>query len=402
MIGRTKLVATLEYNSTGDDDDWCVSPSSPIPAQPAPAPPSCGPSRPAIVGGQPYRLRVGVSATTNGFFARAIGLGDHTSGGCLRPAGAAVPGITTCARATVTVAAGGPKYALFTSATACSGPPDGVTFNSGSGNTVTGPVHTNSYIDRGGSSGGVLGQTGPGVYALSAGCLDGLRGSPYGNAPSTAEMVSTRQSPLSYTVTDFPCDWYWGGATSKLGPGPWYANTIPTGTFNWDQAGVAPEAGSWWVGNPWERKLNSGVYCANGDLTFGISSTRGPAGGQTSAVVTFVAYSTTPTSGRVNLTGHSAGSNFKSYRNNVLIAAFGNGTGESGAAALVEGSNMMLEGVIYAPNGEARLNEGSSGTRLAGALVAKYIGLTGSHLVVDGTVLGAGGGGGGSTVTLTQ
>lgn len=390
LLTRTSLVATLEYDN---GDGWCVSPSTQTPPLPKPTPPRCNPARPASRSGQPYRLRVGVSATTDGFFARAIGFGDSTPADCLRPTGAPVRGITTCAQAAVTVteSSGGAEYALFGNEKACGGQRDGVAVL-GSHNTVTGAVHSNSVVQWGSSSGNDLGLIAGGHHLVTVGCPHGLRGSPYGNQPETVEQTATQPMPLSHTVTDFPCDWYPGGAISRLGPGTWYANNVPSGAFKWDQAGP------WWVGNYWEPKLSPGVYCARGDITYTPYNTRGPAGGTTSAVATFVA------TGQVRFTGGASNGRFKPHRNNVFTAAFGTGVDDPGSAALVEGSSMILEGVILAPNGQAQI-KGSHNT-ITGALVAKFVSLTGSHLIIDGTgqgVLAAGSSSAGSpTIALTQ
>jgi len=145
LTGRNTMSVTLEYcakpthtdgsgnkycktDSDPKKSDWCYSPSGPQPVR-NPLVPSCADANsvtpllanpldptnaavklpPAPDSTYPFRLRVTVSSTTNGFFAAVASMNggapsapsDEAQAACVRPSGA--KGNTTCAQAIVVV-----------------------------------------------------------------------------------------------------------------------------------------------------------------------------------------------------------------------------------------------------------------------------------------------------------
>lgn len=139
LTSRTHLAVTLEYWGTREwGATWCYSPTGPRPPR-APEPPTCTlfdpspgannqpPYTPLPSPLVPFKVRVTVSSTTDGFFTRAIGarngvpsppaLADERTAACIPPLSGvkapngkqwiwtplSVPGRITCAQAVVTV-----------------------------------------------------------------------------------------------------------------------------------------------------------------------------------------------------------------------------------------------------------------------------------------------------------
>lgn len=357
LLDRTRLAVTLEYDN---GDGWCVSPSGPL-TPGTPAPPVCGPAPPPWRDDRPYRVRVSASATTEGFFVGALGLSDPAAGGCLRPA--AARGVTTCARAVVTLqtTTGGAEYAIFALEDDCAAPAasSGVAAN-GSTVTITGAVHSNSKLSVNGSSNHLNGATT--VSCANGATFNGSDNRLNGAAipPAAATRVATRPSPLSHAFADFPCTHWVGGSIS----GTRYADGL---------------AGADYALNGSGQTLASGVYCANGDITLNGSNLTGQ--------VTFVA------TGRVRFNGSNY--RFTPHRNNVLV--FSDYAG--GTAVDANGSNGTWQGVIYAPRGDA-VFDGSGSAAVNVAIVANRVRLNGSSWTLDGT--GQGVTAGRRTATLTE
>jgi Flp pilus assembly protein TadG len=365
LKSRTNVVVTLEYSTI--PGQWCHSPAS-LAQEPALDPPrsppttactlSLGTLPPLPVANHPYRVRVTASATTDGFFARSIGLGDPPPpASCLRPAGA--PGITTCAQAVVTIqtTAGGAEYAVF-ALEDCALSNTGI-FVGGSNVTITGGAHTDSNFGVPGSN----------IYfngATTSSCVpsnDSITGSNIRvNGAAFSSDTATFDSPLGYTLADFPCT-HWA-----LGPllVPQYANGLIG--LNYTIGGS-------------NLPLAPGVYCANGDITVSGSNIYGQ--------VTFVA------TGKVIFSGSNLG--FTPRRDNVQ--AFSTYDVIGGDAVIINGSNITVQGVIYTPHADTLIS-GSNYSAFNMAIVAKRVRLTGSNLSINGT--GQGVRDGRPTVSLTE
>jgi hypothetical protein len=362
----------MEYSTT--PGQWCHSPAS-LAREPALAPPRSPPATacalqgtqpPLRVANQPYRVRVTASATTDGFFARSIGLGDlPPPAGCLRPAGA--PGITTCASAVVTIQInpGGPEYAVFAREDDCAQSNAG-TFVSGSNITITGGAHTNSEFDVSGNNIDFNGAT---TFSCPPGdnSIDGnhVRVNGAAFSSTSTDQVAQRPSPLSYTLADFPCTY---GVVGGL--------LVPVSGIPADVLLPSPYT----IGGN-NRTFPPGVYSVNGDHTLD--------GNNFSGQVTFVA------TGRVSLLGNNY--DFTPHRNNVQV--FSN-HGLSGAPAVyVDTNNLTMRGVIYAPNGVTDVH-GNNYDAFNVAIVAWRVRLTGNNLRLVGT--GQGVHEGSLTVGLTE
>jgi hypothetical protein len=112
LVQRTRLAVTLEYSTAGA---WCYSPSGPAPPRTPPVPRCALPLQgglahpPAPAANQPFKVRVTVSSTTRGLFAKALGTDNQApavasgdgSAACIQVAGAS--GATVCAQAVVAI-----------------------------------------------------------------------------------------------------------------------------------------------------------------------------------------------------------------------------------------------------------------------------------------------------------
>ncbi|QZY28123.1 Tad domain-containing protein [Nocardioides coralli] len=223
---------------------------------------------------------------------------------------------------------------------------------SGSNSTVTGGIHSNDEIKFGGNN-NVFGQ---GTYVDQVKDSNKINWNPSASNPS---KTSVRTMPATFNMADFrpTTD---GGTRSTSEPNyKWYS-----GNFTHSSGTLAP-----------------GTYVANGNIIL--------SGGTISGSYTFVAggHVTISASG-VNITAREQG-----------LAAWGNRTSgcDNNEAFSLNGSNNTINGIMYAPNGWAKV-EGSNHTMNA-AFLAKTLYVAGSNFsLTNYSTLG----GGTSGITLVR
>lgn len=237
-------------------------------------------------------------------------------------------------------------YAIFASYSNCSDSKSNEVIDfPGSSSVVTGPVHSNSGFKMGGSSNTING-------SLTYHCDKDISGS--GNSfASGPTKTGTKSPPFSYSFNDF----YPGQCTY-----------LKNGDFD------LSSDGPWWVGgSKSSKKLNPGVYCANGGKL--VLSDSGIQGTVTLAASKEV---------------HISGSNFdlSPYWNNVLIFSGDSGSGSEDAVK-ISGSGGTWRGYITATYGTVDFS-GSANLSVQGSIIAWKVKLSGSSWSLTSDESGAG------------
>ena len=221
-------------------------------------------------------------------------------------------------------AGGGGSYAIFANNSGCPG--NDTLEVSGSTNAIEGAVHSNGTLKVNGSDNTFDG-------AATSAC--GLDESGSNNSfDPPYQSTGTQPMPLNYTYSDFPCDMEFFSDTDLT--------SVPAAWLNGDKdTGV----------------LIDRVYCSTAKLTLSGSDITGN--------VTLAAQ------GEVNV----AGSNFNltGYWNDILLFTESN----SSSALDVSGSGGQWQGILFAPNGLAKV-QGSSNLSIAGSIIADQVQMSGS------------------------
>jgi hypothetical protein len=236
----------------------------------------------------------------------------------------------------------GTPFVLMAGSSSCVGNPADTLQWQGSTGTITGIVHSNSGIKMTGSSNRWTGGT---FY----GCTGAYTNTGSSNVISPAPVITAALPyPINYTWNDYCAS-------------PTYYNASGT----WDLAAN----GAWWVGGTkTSKRLNPGVYCADGAtgaITLNVQGTN-------ATNVTFVARTT------VKITD----SNFFITPNKLgtAIVAYGTGNQTINMAAAAGAA-----GVLFAPNGEANFAANGGGT-YTGSIIAKTVKVSGGGMTIVGTV----------------
>ena len=236
----------------------------------------------------------------------------------------------------------GTPFVLMAGSSSCSGNPADSLQWQGSTGTITGLVQSNSGIKMTGSSNQWTGGT-------TYGCTGAYTNTGSSNVISPAPVVASPVSyPISYTWNDY-C------AT------PTYYQS--SGTFD------LGSNGPWWVGGTkTSKRLNPGVYCAdgsNGAITLNVQST-------VANNVTLVARTSVKiTDSTFYITPNKLG---------TAIAAFGTGQQTINMAAAAGAA-----GILYAPSGEANFAANGGGT-YTGSIIAYTVKVSGGGMTIIGTV----------------
>jgi Flp pilus assembly protein TadG len=235
----------------------------------------------------------------------------------------------------------GTPFVLMAGSTTCGGSNDTIAWQAGGG-TITGLIQSNGGIKQTGSSNIWTGGT---TYA----CTGGYSNTGGSNVVSPAAALGSAISyPISYAWNDY-C------AT------PTYYSA--TGTFD------LGANGPWWVGGTkTSKKLNPGVYCADGAtgaITLNVQGTN-------ATNVTLVARTS------VKITDSSFF--ISPNKLGTAIAAFGTGASTIGVAAASGAS-----GILWAPNGEANFSASGGGT-YTGTIIANTVKVSGSGMTIIGTI----------------
>jgi Flp pilus assembly protein TadG len=309
-------------------------------------------------GGSATQIQVTVTTIAPSFFAKVFGI--NSANVSATAVGQATPGATTCSTP------GNGCYAIFTSDSTCgtaSSPTYGVTFN-GSGDTVTGGVHSNGGIDLIGGS-----QTlGPTTYGNGANCkvTQGGSGDTFSSGPT--QQAPSATWPLDYSTILTACGG--SGQVACSGPGgtPAYC-TVAQASFDFPTDAIA-------TGN---------VYCAYGTGTKSDPSTW-------TGLIFFHSGSFGTSSSP--LRGTWIGGTIEVGRASFLAAqtttptypvfyAVGSGTcssASSGGVCMVA-SGSGVNGAMFAPNGTIEFN-GAGGT--SNFLESKDVNLVGGSFTGNG------------------
>jgi hypothetical protein len=236
----------------------------------------------------------------------------------------------------------GTPFVLMAGSSSCTGNPNDSLQWQGSTGIITGIVQSNSGIKMTGSGNAWTG----GTYYSCTGAYSNTGSS---NVISPAPAIATAISyPISYAWNDY-C------AT------PTYYHASGT----WDLGAN----GAWWVGGTKaSKRLNPGVYCAdgtNGAITLNVQGT-------IATNVTLVARTSVKlTDSSFTITPNKLG---------TAIAAFGTGNQTINMAAAAGAA-----GILWAPNGEANFAANGGGT-YTGSIIAKTVKVAGGGMTIIGTV----------------
>lgn len=236
----------------------------------------------------------------------------------------------------------GTPFVLMAGSNSCVGNPADSLAWQGSTGTITGLVHSNSGIKMTGSSNSWTG----GTYYRCTGAYTNTGSS---NVISPTPAIGADLAyPISYTWNDYCASptYYNAGGTWDLG-----AN------------------GSWWVGGTkTSKRLNPGVYCADGTtgaITLNVQGTN-------ATNVTLVARTSVKiTDSSFFITPNKLG---------TAIAAYGTGQQTINMAAATGAA-----GVLFAPNGEANFSTSGGGT-YTGTIIAKTVKVSGNGMTIIGTI----------------
>ena len=236
----------------------------------------------------------------------------------------------------------GTPFVLMAGSNSCSGNPSDSLQWLGSSGTITGLVQSNSGIKMTGSSNSWTGGT-------NYKCTGAYSNTGSSNVISPAPVIAAELAyPINYTWNDY-CS------------SPTYYQA--SGTFD------LAANGAWWVGGTkTSKRLNPGVYCADGAtgaITLNVQGTN-------ATNVTLVARTSVKiTDSSFFITPNKLG---------TAIAAYGTGQQTINMAAATGAA-----GVLFAPNGEANFSTSGGGT-YTGSIIAKTVKVSGNGMTIIGTV----------------
>jgi hypothetical protein len=295
-----------------------------------------------------YALKNGFDSTKTTVYIPPIS-GPHTGdseyievriAGQQRTTFAGVLGIANMnfsARAVAEVRSGEGNYAIFANENSC-GVSDALELN-GSVEIVNGRIHSNSHLKIPGSSNDFNGD-------VTYNC--GVQNSGSGNQfdPGSPANGGVRPMPVNYTL-----------ATTSSTSGTWTIRNTDSGAsvnctrkFNGDvnlsnlvSGGVLP----------------AGVYCSKGKMEL--------SGQNTTGNVTLAAQGTAVLNG--------SNFNLTAYWDDLLFFT----TNSSSSAMDIAGSGGNWTGILFAPNGKAKVN-GQSNLSISGSIIADQVQVSGSNL----------------------